>query len=732
MSRSMDLASSPAPGPPHGLSRRLWRLLVRHRPGLDLLVLGICAAAFLAHCLEYRIVQDDAYISFVYSKNLALGNGLVFNLGERVEGYTNFLWTMIHVVPHLIDVDAVATSQILGFLSALGLLAATWLVGRQLRPHRPALAHTPALVLLAANGALAFWTLSGMETLLFALLVTLGAWSYLGELRTGGPVWRTGWIFGLAALTRPEGLLFFGLTGLHRLILQLLDRRLDVRAHVPSVVPFLILVAPHFIFRLSYYGYPLPNTFYAKTGLGLEYLTDGLGYTLKFLVDYGFWGLGLVAPIVLMLWQRQRRQHAYLGLLIWANALYVSAAGGDTMAENRLFLPVLALVYVALQELGHRLTHCAGAWLHDRGFGAARLRPELALALLLFAAAGHYTFHHARSNVLHAQRATRAHNDKLHDLAAFVRTLAGSDELLLSSTAIGIPRYYTAASVLDLVGLTDETVAHRPHPLPGISTTHRLRNYNVQYVMDRAPDFIFFITGERPATPAEKALFLSRRFRQDYRLGYLADDRPIYIRRFARPLPEDVLHPSAEFAELYARGLAAAPHDSSMALFRAAIERAPADFAHAHAWLGRELYDRLQIREAAEVLTQAVGRDSTCVSAHAHLAIISVVGDRADKALALSRRAAELAPLSHFSRYAHGRALLAAGHTSEGVAELLQALELDGAAPSAPDAWYRIGVAHLRLGEMRRARAAWEAVLRLGPDHDGALDGIRMLDSRGL
>ena len=47
-----------------------------------------------------RFVQDDAYISFRYAENLALGRGLVWNEGERVEGYTNFLWTVILAIPH--------------------------------------------------------------------------------------------------------------------------------------------------------------------------------------------------------------------------------------------------------------------------------------------------------------------------------------------------------------------------------------------------------------------------------------------------------------------------------------------------------------------------------------------------------------------------------------------------------------------------------------------------------
>jgi len=39
--------------------------------------------------------QDDAFISFRYAQNLVDGNGLVFNPGERVEGYTNLSWTLL-------------------------------------------------------------------------------------------------------------------------------------------------------------------------------------------------------------------------------------------------------------------------------------------------------------------------------------------------------------------------------------------------------------------------------------------------------------------------------------------------------------------------------------------------------------------------------------------------------------------------------------------------------------
>ena len=59
------------------------------------LLVGVAAVVLVAHSLVYNFITDDAYISFVYARNLAEHGELVFNLGQYVEGYTNFLWTAL-------------------------------------------------------------------------------------------------------------------------------------------------------------------------------------------------------------------------------------------------------------------------------------------------------------------------------------------------------------------------------------------------------------------------------------------------------------------------------------------------------------------------------------------------------------------------------------------------------------------------------------------------------------
>ena len=58
------------------------------------LLAALCAGA-VAWALHLGWLADDAFISFRYSRNWANGEGLVYNAGERVEGYTNFLWVAV-------------------------------------------------------------------------------------------------------------------------------------------------------------------------------------------------------------------------------------------------------------------------------------------------------------------------------------------------------------------------------------------------------------------------------------------------------------------------------------------------------------------------------------------------------------------------------------------------------------------------------------------------------------
>src|SRR4051794_18934740 len=93
----------------------------------------VAAALLVPHALLFDFVNDDAYISFRYARNLVEHGQLVFNPGERVEGFTNFLWTLLLAGGIKLGLSPVLTSRFLGIAFGVGTLAG--LVPPVPRPH---------------------------------------------------------------------------------------------------------------------------------------------------------------------------------------------------------------------------------------------------------------------------------------------------------------------------------------------------------------------------------------------------------------------------------------------------------------------------------------------------------------------------------------------------------------------------------------------------------------------
>src|ERR1051326_6884865 len=126
--------------------------------------------AFLA--FFHGVVGDDAYICFRYARNLVAGHGLVFNPGERVEGFTTFSWVMIAAGWMSAGVGPEWGARVIGLLSALAILIAVARYSPRLPRARTTTWLAPLLV--ACCPPLAFWATSGLETAFFSALVVWG------------------------------------------------------------------------------------------------------------------------------------------------------------------------------------------------------------------------------------------------------------------------------------------------------------------------------------------------------------------------------------------------------------------------------------------------------------------------------------------------------------------------------------------------------------------------------
>ncbi|MCK4574717.1 MAG: hypothetical protein KAU36_10100, partial [candidate division Zixibacteria bacterium] len=130
-------------------------------------------------CHEFNFVQDDAYISYRYVANYLNGDGLVFNIGERVQGYTNFGWVIYLILGGALGIGYIGLSQITGFILGAGVIVLTYLIGCLLFDKRHQWYAVAAVYIVGLNQSLAYWSPAGLETAAFAFFALLAVYLYL-------------------------------------------------------------------------------------------------------------------------------------------------------------------------------------------------------------------------------------------------------------------------------------------------------------------------------------------------------------------------------------------------------------------------------------------------------------------------------------------------------------------------------------------------------------------------
>jgi len=305
---------------------------------------------YASHAMFGRL-YDDTYITLRYARNFAAGHGLVYNPGELpVEGYTNFSLTVLLAGAAKLGLPLVSTARVVSTLAAVAVVAATNRLTTRVLPEAPGLVRAVPSLVLAACGWFAFFGAIGLETHLFALGVVLAACFVLERRFTWASV-----VFALTYLTRPEGAGLWGVTLLWLIVLSLLGapgkRAASRREIARFALPFVLIAGAHELFRLAYYGEPLPNTFYDKVGTTTAQLRRGVDYVLHILPTLHPFTVALliVAAAVIPSPLVVRSAARYLAVLVAAFVAYVVLVGGDFIGPRFLMhiFPVLVVLVVA-------------------------------------------------------------------------------------------------------------------------------------------------------------------------------------------------------------------------------------------------------------------------------------------------------------------------------------------------------------------------------------------------
>lgn len=312
------------------------------------LALGALLSVFTYVFVANSWVGDDSYISFRVLDNFIHGYGLTYNTPERVQAYTHPLWLLLHVPAYLVTGEIFYTTLALSFLASAAALVVAF----------RALGATSGLLLLLmvlSSKAFVDYTSSGLENPLSYLLVAVFFTRFLRDVegdRVAGfndVLWYTA-VASLAFVNRMDSVLFLG-PPLAWVVVGAF-RRLGPRVLVACLIGGLPALA-WLAFAIVYYGFALPNTYYAKVATGIPqslvlrqgaaYVFNGLGYdpiTLTAIALAAFLGLrsragGLAAVSI--------------GLLL--SVLYTVWVGGDHMAGRFFAVPffcaALVLVWFA-------------------------------------------------------------------------------------------------------------------------------------------------------------------------------------------------------------------------------------------------------------------------------------------------------------------------------------------------------------------------------------------------
>ena len=231
---------------------------------------------------------DDANIVFSYSENLAAGHGLIYGHNpERVEGFTSMLWTLLCALIFklglgergvlMLSVSLLCVVQIL-FLHIIRRQAASR--GRPSWPY----ACVYFLFIVSSPSYITWMTITLMDTCIWAFILACLTYVAIDPPRTSRGRILTILLIVLATLARPEAMILVpAMIGLVWLRAQSTDHPHTARLVLGMVGAFVATVTALTIFRLCYFGFPFPNTFYAKVSPSLIYnLTKGKDYLFGF------------------------------------------------------------------------------------------------------------------------------------------------------------------------------------------------------------------------------------------------------------------------------------------------------------------------------------------------------------------------------------------------------------------------------------------------------------------
>ncbi|HEY9152892.1 MAG TPA: hypothetical protein VIN60_08410 [Anaerolineales bacterium] len=445
---------------------------------------------------RYFSLFDDAMISMRYAWNFAHGLGLVWNAGERVEGYTNLLMTLAmslasfflnkNLTPLAAQIFAIPT--VLGSAFLTRAIAISIMEGKQ---HQ-ALVSLVAFACALFYYPLSYWSLLGMETGLLALLILATVLFALRWLKTEKRSDLVGLVItaGLAYLTRDDAMIPVAIIFAFIALETWLNKKDDRKFLQILYAGMFLALFPigHTIFRYVYYGELLPNTYALKLGnfsLHIR-LIGGVGFVIPFLEQSALVILLAVFGLLIQF----NRTKAFLFSFLLAALGYQIYVGGDPWPLWRILSPSMPMVFL-LAILGALGLIQRWTWLASH----KTLSPSLAV-VLVFASLALVNWPFLNNDLLIYPTAASTASRVNTNTAIAINALTAPTASIGVVWAGTVP-YYADRYAIDFLGKSDKYIARLKPDISGAVSWSGMisvpghNKYDLNYsIIQRRPTYI--------------------------------------------------------------------------------------------------------------------------------------------------------------------------------------------------------------------------------------------------
>jgi arabinofuranosyltransferase len=297
-------------------------------------------------------IGDDAYITFRVVDNFINGYGLTFNPDERVQAYTHPLWMLMLSAAYAVTSNLFYTTLALSY--ALCVMAFAVVFKSLNSVWRSAL----FLGLLLSSKAFVDYTSSGLEYPLSFFLLCVFYCRFLGVMRSAASVSaRELVIFGalasLAFLNRSDSILLYVGPLMYLAWIAWPVYRLRLAMYFAIAFSPVVL---WLVFSYIYYGFPFPNTYYAKVATGIPrslQLRQGLAYVANS-INFDPFTLGLIGLTAVVAAQLRRLPEIAATASALLYVLYTISVGGDFMSGRFFAMPLLVCAVVLVRIVQRR------------------------------------------------------------------------------------------------------------------------------------------------------------------------------------------------------------------------------------------------------------------------------------------------------------------------------------------------------------------------------------------